>query len=275
IIGGLAKSNNLMSEQEKRTVAIHESGHAVAGWMMEYADPLLKVTIVPRSSGALGFAQYLPEELALYSKEALHDKLAVILGGRAAEELFTGRITTGAADDFAKATNIALGMAQVYGMTDGVGLLSWNPQQMQEMMYKPFSEKTAQMIESEAKKIVEGQYKRVKEVLKANEAKVKALSMELFNKETLVFTDLQDVLGPRPYGVNDKYLKYIDTKAGVEMDKKEAAEAAAAAAAKNLTEESGVSGGDAVHPEETLDESSGIDQQQQQRQGDTTPDAKR
>ncbi|KAF4652275.1 hypothetical protein FOZ61_009802, partial [Perkinsus olseni] len=118
---------------------------------------------------------------------------------------------------------------------------------------------------------------RVKELLKANEAKVKALSMELFNKETLVFTDLQDVLGPRPYGVNDKYLKYIDTKAGVEMDKKEAAEAAAeaAAAAKNLTEKSGVSGGDAVHPEETLDESSGIDQQEQQRQGDTTPDAKR
>ncbi|EER13651.1 cell division protein FtsH, putative [Perkinsus marinus ATCC 50983] len=271
IIGGLAKSNNLMSEQEKRTVAIHESGHAVAGWMMEFADPLLKVTIVPRSSGALGFAQYLPEELALYSKEALHDKLAVILGGRAAEELFTGRITTGAADDFAKATNIALGMAQVYGMTEGVGLLSWNPQQMQEMMYKPFSEKTAQTIESEARKIVENQYKRVKELLKANEAKVKALSVELFTKETLVFNDLQDVLGPRPYGINDKYLKYIDTRAGVEKDRQEATAAAAAATKEkaeevHLNENSGIPMGEAkekAEEQQPLTEASGIHHHQQ------------
>merc|ERR1719454_1915460 len=113
-MGGLPKTNNLMSPVEKRTVAIHESGHAVAGWMLENADPLLKVSIQPRSNGALGFAQYLPAEMSLHSKEAILDKIAVALGGRAAEELFVGRISTGASDDLDKVTKMAYSMVTVY-----------------------------------------------------------------------------------------------------------------------------------------------------------------
>merc|ERR1719230_331577 len=116
VIGGLPKSNGLMSSREKRTVAVHESGHALAGWFLEHSDPLLKVTVVPRSSGALGFAQYLPQEMALHSKEAILDKICVALGGRAAEELFVGRISTGASDDLDKVTKMAYAMVATYGM---------------------------------------------------------------------------------------------------------------------------------------------------------------
>merc|ERR1712012_534193 len=106
-MGGLPKTNSLMDVKARRTVALHEAGHAIVGWFLEHSDPLLKVSIVPRSSGALGFAQYLPAEMALHSKEAILDKIAVSLGGRAAEELFVGRISTGASDDLDKVTKMA------------------------------------------------------------------------------------------------------------------------------------------------------------------------
>merc|ERR1719335_1990546 len=131
VIGGLAKNNSLMGEKQKRTVALHESGHAVAGWFLEFADPLLKVSIVPRSSGALGFAQYLPEEMALHSKEAILDKICVALAGRAAEELFVGQISTGASDDLDKVTKMAYGIVSIYGMDDTVGLLSYQTKEQQ------------------------------------------------------------------------------------------------------------------------------------------------
>merc|ERR1719189_3210382 len=115
-MGGLPKHNSLMSKAEKRTVALHETGHAIVGWFLEHADPLLKVSIVPRSNGALGFAQYLPDEVSLFSKEAVLDKIAVALGGRAAEELFVRRISTGAADDLNKVTKMAYSMVAVHGM---------------------------------------------------------------------------------------------------------------------------------------------------------------
>ena len=121
VIGGLEKRNSLMSLEEKRTVAFHEAGHAVVGWFLEHADPLLKVTIVPRTSGALGFAQYLPKEVALHTTEALIDRMCMALGGRAAEEVHFGKVTTGAQDDLDKVTQMAYAMTTVYGMNPKVG----------------------------------------------------------------------------------------------------------------------------------------------------------
>ena len=212
VIGGIAKSKNLMSQVDKTSIAIHESGHAVAGWFLQHADPLLKVSIIPRSSGALGYAQYLPEEMALYSKEALLDKMCAILGGRAAEDLMLDRITTGASDDFDKVTQMAYGMVQVYGMTDSVGMLSFSPNKMSESAFKPFSEETARKIDSEVKRIIDAQYARCKALLLSNKEKVSALSAALFKKETIGYSDLKQILGPRPWPINGAYEKFVDTQ---------------------------------------------------------------
>jgi AFG3 family protein len=126
VMAGLSKENNLMSNKEKRTIAIHESGHAVAGWFLPKAEPLLKVSIVPRSNGALGFAQYLPQETGLYSKTKLLDRMAVTLGGRAAEDAFIGSITTGASDDLKKVTQTAYSMVGNWGMEpEKIGLFNF------------------------------------------------------------------------------------------------------------------------------------------------------
>merc|ERR1719188_1700048 len=147
-----------MSLPERRAVSVHESGHAIAGWFLEHADPLLKVSIVPRSSGALGFAQYLPDEISLYPRQAILDKIAVALGGRAAEELFVGKISTGAADDLDKVTKMDYSMVSVYGMTPELGLLSYGQNDAGQQFYKPYSEETGQRIDKEARSIVESQY---------------------------------------------------------------------------------------------------------------------
>ena len=212
VIGGIAKSKNLMSQQDKTSIAIHESGHAVAGWFLRYADPLLKVSIIPRSSGALGYAQYLPEEMALYSKEALLDKMCAILGGRAAEDLLLDRITTGASDDFEKVTQIAYGMVQTYGMTEKVGIISFNPQKLGEYAFKPFSEETAQLIDQEVKQLIQTQYSRCKTLLNEHKDKVEALSKSLFAKETIGYPDLKEILGPRPWPISGAYEKFVDTR---------------------------------------------------------------
>jgi len=244
VLGGLPKSNSLMSPKEKKTVALHECGHAIAGWFLEHADPLLKVSIVPRSSGALGFAQYLPDEISLFSKEAILDKIAVALGGRAAEELFVGKISTGAADDLDKVTKMAYSMVSVYGMNPELGLLSYNQNNAGEQFYKPYSEETGQLIDREARSIVDGQYSRVKALLQERAELMRALSDKLAEKETLVYNELKDVLGERPYGIKDSYKKFVtaganpftDGMAGAseggdaeppKEEKKEAAEAAA------------------------------------------------
>merc|ERR1740121_1074483 len=183
VMGGLPKTNSLMSKKDRRTVALHESGHAVVGWFLEHADPLLKVSIVPRSSGALGFAQYLPDEVSLFSKEAILDKIAVALGGRAAEELFVGKISTGAADDLDKVTKMAYSMVGVYGMNPELGLLSYNNNNSSEQFYKPYSEVTGQLIDKEARGIVDEQYERVKALLTEKDSLMYALAGQLIDKE--------------------------------------------------------------------------------------------
>jgi len=208
VMSGLPKDNSMMSETQRKTVAIHESGHAVVGWFLEHADPLLKVSIQPRSNGALGFAQYLPQEMALHSKEAILDKIAVSLGGRAAEELFVGKISTGASDDLDKVTKMAYAMVSVYGMNSELGLLSYSKSGQQEF-FRPYSEATGQLIDRLAREMVEQEYTRVKALLTEKSDLVTALSARLAEKETLVYAELHEVLGDRPFALHSDYSKFV------------------------------------------------------------------
>merc|ERR1719443_371511 len=209
VIGGLAKENSLMSQSERRTVALHESGHAIAGWFLKHADPLLKVSIMPRSSGALGFAQYLPAEMSLHSQEAIHDKIAVSLGGRAAEELFVGKISTGAQDDLDKVTKMAYAMVAVYGMNPKLGLVSYSQNNSSEQFYKPYSDATGQLIDTEAKLIIDAQYQRVKDLLNEKKDLVHNLADELLKEDTLVYNQLVKILGERPFAIKDSYKQFV------------------------------------------------------------------
>lgn len=161
VIAGIEKKLPL-SDYERRTVAYHEAGHAVAGWFLKYSSPLLKVTIIPRAKGALGFAQYLPDELNLYSREQLEDMMVMALGGRVSEELFFNKITTGASDDIKKVTQIAAGLVTQYGMSPVLGPLNYA---MEEGYQKNFSEETGAIIDEEVRKIIDSAYNRCKELL--------------------------------------------------------------------------------------------------------------
>jgi AFG3 family protein len=209
IMGGLPKENSLMSKAERRIVALHESGHALAGWFLQHADPLLKVSIMPRSNGALGFAQYLPEEMALHSQEAILDKIAVSLGGRAAEELFVGKISTGASDDLDKVTKMAYAMVSVYGMNPKLGLVSYNQNNSSEQFYKPYSDATGQLIDTEAKLIIDKQYVRVKDLLTEKKDLLHNMADELLKEDTLVYNQLVGILGERPYGIKESYKQFV------------------------------------------------------------------
>ena len=163
-IGGIEKKT-IMTLEERKTIAYHESGHAVAGWFLEYSNPLLKITIIPRSKGSLGFAQYLPDEISLYSKDQIIDMMCVSLAGRVAEELmFDGKITTGASDDIKKVTQLATSLVSVYGMTEKMGLVGYNSSQ-EESYTKPYSEKTAAALDQEVRKIVNECLERTRELL--------------------------------------------------------------------------------------------------------------
>jgi hypothetical protein len=133
----MEKKGKIISKEERKTIAFHEAGHAIAGWLLEHADPLLKVTIIPRSSGALGFAQYLPKEVSLHTTEQLRDMMCMALGGRAAEDIAFGKVTTGASDDLRRVTAIATSMVQIYGMSDKLGQVSYPPSGNEMEMTKP------------------------------------------------------------------------------------------------------------------------------------------
>lgn len=209
VIGGL-ETNRIMSPEEKKTVAYHEAGHAVAGWFLEHADPLLKVTIVPRGKGSLGYAQYLPKEVALHSKEAMLDIMCMALGGRASEYInFDGRITTGASDDLRRVTQIAYSMVQLYGMNDRIGQLSF-PKEEGGYPDKLYSEQTAQVMDEEASKIVNEAYERTKQLLAEKQTQLHELAEELLKNETINHSDIVRVLGPRPFGGNKTYTEFVE-----------------------------------------------------------------
>ncbi|XP_073104610.1 ATP-dependent zinc metalloprotease FTSH 8, mitochondrial-like [Elaeis guineensis] len=199
IIGGLEKKNKAISKLERRTVAYHESGHAVAGWFLEHAEPLLKVTIVPRGTAALGFAQYVPNENLLMTKEQLFDMTCRTLGGRASEEVLLGKISTGAQDDLEKVTKMTYAQVAVYGFSDKVGLLSFPQRDDTFEMTKPYSSKTAAIIDSEVREWVTKAYQRTVELIKEHKDQVIQIAELLLEKEVLHQDDLVRVLGERPF----------------------------------------------------------------------------
>ena len=206
IIGGLEKKNKLISVEEKRAVAYHEAGHATVSWLLEYAHPLVKVTIVPRGK-ALGAAWYLPEERQLTTKEQILDEMAAALDGRAAEELCFGQISTGALNDLERVTKQAYAMVSYFGMSEKVGKASYydSSGQNEYSFNKPYSEKTAELIDSEAKKIIDESYERAKMILKEHEAGHKEISELLLEREVLFAEDLERILGPRKGQIHDLF----------------------------------------------------------------------
>jgi len=180
----------------------------VAGWFLEHADPILKVTIVPRSKGSLGFAQYLPQELALYQRQQLVDMMCMALGGRASEQVFFGRVSTGAADDLKRVTKLAYSQVTVYGMGEKIGQVSYQPDDNDNQFVKPFSEQTARIIDQEVSDIVRDAYERTLKLIAEKKQLVAALAEKLLELETINHDVIVDVLGDRPYP-SPAYLSYL------------------------------------------------------------------
>jgi cell division protease FtsH len=199
VIGGLEKKNKIISPEEKEIIAYHEAGHAICGWYLEHAYPLLKVTVVPRGSAALGYAQYTPKEQYLYNTDQLMDQICMTLGGRASEEIFFGKISTGASNDLQQITRIAYSMITVYGMNDKVGNISYYDPNQENTFTKPFSEETGKMIDEEARKLIDIAYIRTKQLLTEKKGDVEKLAKELLKKEVLFKSDVEALIGKRPF----------------------------------------------------------------------------
>jgi len=223
IVGGL-ESNKIMSDDEKSIVAHHEAGHAVAGWFLEHADPLMKVTIIPRSNGALGYAQYLPKEVFLRTEDQIMHIVKMALAGRAAEEVFFGRVTTGASDDLRRVTQLVYSTIQVYGMNSRVGQLAF-PKDQNEMPgeQKPYSDATAEAMDEEARSIVEEAYRQTVELITDKKAEVEALAKLLLEKETITNDDVVDAIGERPFKGHSVYDEFV-TQRNTNKAEKEAKE---------------------------------------------------
>ncbi|MDB5202008.1 MAG: hflB [Ferruginibacter sp.] len=199
VIGGLEKKNKIISPEEKEIIAYHEAGHAICGWYLEHAYPLLKVTIVPRGTAALGYAQYTPKEQYLYNTDQLIDQICMTLGGRASEDIFFGKISTGASNDLQQITKIAYSMVTMYGMNDKVGNISFYDPSQENYFTKPYSEETGKMIDEEVRKLIDGAYVKTKELLTEKREAVELLAKELLVKEVLFKSDVEALIGKRPY----------------------------------------------------------------------------
>ena len=199
VIGGLEKRNKIISPEEKEIIAYHEAGHAICGWYLEHAYPLLKVTVVPRGSAALGYAQYTPKEQYLYNTDQLMDQICMTLGGRASEDIFFGKISTGASNDLQQITKIAYSMITVYGMNEKVGNISYYDPSQENMFTKPFSEETGKMIDEEVRKLIDNAYQITKKLLIEKKGDVEKLAKELLKKEVLFKSDVETLIGKRPY----------------------------------------------------------------------------
>ncbi len=199
VIGGLEKKNKIISPDEKEIIAYHEAGHAICGWFLEHAYPLLKVTIVPRGTAALGYAQYTPKEQYLYNTDQLKDQIAMTLGGRASEEIFFGKISTGASNDLQQVTKIAYSMITIYGMNDKLGNISYYDPQQENYFTKPFSEETGKIIDEEVRKLIDEEYSRTKSLLQEKKQQVEVIAKELLTREVLFQSDLEQLIGKRPF----------------------------------------------------------------------------
>lgn len=209
VVGGLEKKTLVLNPEEKRVVAYHEAGHAICGWYFKYADPLLKVSIVPRGQGALGYAQYLPAgDTYLMNTKQLMDRMAMTLGGRISEELHFETVTSGASDDFNKVTRMATAMVTKWGMSKKLGPLHFEDDD--NKFNKPFAESTAQTIDSEVRRIVDEAYVQCKELLTAKKTEIGIVAEELLAKEVLGRDDMVRLLGKRPFDENKDFVKYFN-----------------------------------------------------------------
>jgi len=211
VIGGLEKKTKIISPEEKKIVAYHEAGHAVAGWFLEHADPLVKVSIVPRGVAALGYAQYLPKEQFLYQTEQLTDEMCMTFGGRAAEEIIFEKISTGALSDLERITKMAYSMVTVYGMNKAIGNMSFYDSKQSDYTFnKPYSEATSERIDQEVKKIIDQAYERTKQLLTEHREHLEIIAKELLEKEILFQTDLERLIGKRPFTHQTTYEKFTN-----------------------------------------------------------------
>lgn len=200
VIGGLEKKNKIISPEEKKIIAYHEAGHAICGWYLEHAYPLLKVTIVPRGTAALGYAQYTPKEQYLYNTDQLMDQICMTLGGRASEDIFFHKISTGAQNDLQQITRIAYSMITVYGMNDKVGNVSFYDPAAENSFTKPYSEETSRLIDEEVRKLIDVAYEKTKALLEEKRVQVERLAEALLDKEVLFQSDVESLIGKRPFG---------------------------------------------------------------------------
>jgi AFG3 family protein len=208
VVGGLERKSLVLRPEEKQTVAYHEAGHAICGWFLRHADPLLKVSIIPRGQGALGYAQYLPQDTYLMNTNQLMDRMAMTMGGRVSEELHFPTVTTGASDDFKKVSQMARNMVTQWGMSDAVGPVHFENDP--NRMVKPFAESTAQQIDQEVHRIVDEAHRRCKELLTERKKEVGLIAQELLKKEVLVRDDMVRILGKRPFDDNhEDFEKYF------------------------------------------------------------------
>ncbi|MES2417609.1 MAG: ATP-dependent zinc metalloprotease FtsH [Bacteroidota bacterium] len=210
VIGGLEKKNKIISPEEKKIVAYHEAGHAIAGWFLEHADPLVKVSIVPRGIAALGYAQYLPKEQFLYTTEQLTDGMCMTMGGRVAEDLVFGKISTGAQNDLERITKLSYAMVTIYGMNSTIGNVSFHDPQNEYNFNKPYSEKTSEMIDHEVRLLIGEVYERTKQLLTDNREGLEKLAQKLIEKEILFQADLEEILGKRPFDNRTTYDEFVN-----------------------------------------------------------------
>lgn len=199
VIGGLEKKNKIISPEEKKIIAYHEAGHAICGWYLEHAYPLLKVTIVPRGVAALGYAQYTPKEQYLYNTDQLFDQICMSLGGRASEELNFNKISTGAQNDLQQITRMAYAMVTVYGMNEKVGNVSFYDPAAENSFTKPYSEETSKLIDEEVRKLIDKAYTSTKSLLTEKTQQVHMLAEALLTREVLFQSDVEALIGRRPY----------------------------------------------------------------------------
>ncbi len=228
VIGGLEKKNKIISPEEKKIVAYHEAGHAVAGWFLEHADPLVKVSIVPRGVAALGYAQYLPKEQFLYQTEQLMDEMCMALGGRVAEDIIFGKISTGALSDLERITKLAYSIVTVYGMNDKIGNVSFYDSKQSDYNFtKPYSDATAELIDKEVKALIDVAYQRTKKLLLSKKNELEILAKELLKREIIFQSDLEGLIGKRPFKTQTTYDAFTngtsdeeESKAQEEKEKK-------------------------------------------------------
>jgi AFG3 family protein len=211
VIGGLEKKTKIISPEEKKIVAFHEAGHAVAGWFLEHADPLVKVSIVPRGVAALGYAQYLPKEQFLYQTEQMIDEMCMAFGGRAAEEIVFGKISTGALSDLERITKMAYSMVSIYGMNSEIGNMSfYDSKQSDYSFQKPYSDATAEKIDKQVKGLIDEAYDRTRALLIQHRQYLDVIAKELLEKEILFQADLERLIGKRPFDKQTTYQQFTN-----------------------------------------------------------------